>query len=147
MLCLGSCVLGSFQRRTVLLGAHSKAPKPFAQFFILRAWESGTLGRNTLPPPLGGTIALSSQVRYPRPPKSQGRTLGVAVEPLAQWPPSPPGLAGQVPPQRAHQARQPAFASMRSASRGLQIAGARGARPAPPAVPAPGARRTRLWFA
>lgn len=46
-MCLGSCVLGSFQRRTVLLGAHSKAPKPFAQLFILRAWESGTLGRNT----------------------------------------------------------------------------------------------------
>lgn len=102
VLCLGSCVLGSFQRRTVLLGAHSKAPKPFAQFFILRAWESGTLGRNT---PAATRRHHCSQQSGPLPQAtkepgkdvgSRSRTPGAVASLPAR--PSRPGAAAASPP-------------------------------------------------
>lgn len=38
-----------------------------------------------LPPPVGGTVALSSQVRYPGSPGNQGRPLRIQVKFLARW--------------------------------------------------------------
>lgn len=128
---------GSLPGGRVPLEAHS-GPKPFAQLSLLglgiRDAERSALAasrrhrRPERPGPLPGTTG------------SWGEALGIEAKSLERR----PLLC------RAHPVRQvllvcpyaglPAAASMRGASRGLQIPGVRGARPAPPAVPAPGAR-------
>lgn len=136
---LGSCVLGFSATRNTPTRDTLRPQTPRSASLPLRLRNS-ELPSAMLPPPIGGTVALSSPVRYPGSPWSQGGALGIQVKSLARWPATRPCPALQVSLNAPTVFTSPAAASMRSISRGLQIPGVRGARPAPPAVPAPGAR-------
>lgn len=122
---------GSLQRGTVPLGVHS-GPKSLVQLPSLLGLGIRDSGA-ALPPPVGGTIALSSQSRYPWTTRT-GERCWESKEIPAWWPPFLQGAVRQVPHSAHPTPARLAATSMRSASRRLQIPGVRGARPAPPAT-------------
>lgn len=133
---LEPCVLGFFTTRN----------SPCGGTFTSQTPRSASLppgpGNGALPPPVGGTIALSSQARYSGTTLSRGGALRIEGKSLAQWPPFLQGSVRQVPRSEPPTPASPSAEGMRSTSRGLQIPGVGGARPAPALCPPP-APRTR----
>lgn len=97
---MGSCVL-IFCNEELSVWGHIQAPNPSLSFSPLRL-RHPKLPSAMLPPPVGGTVALSSRVRYPGSPWNQGRALGVQVKSLARWP------SGRAQFSRCPSARPPA---------------------------------------
>lgn len=135
---LDPCVLGFFTTSNSPCGG-TLTPQTPRSVSLPPGPGNPVLGNGALPPPVGGTIALSSQARYSGTTLSRGGALGVEGKSLAQWPPFLQGSARHVPRSAPPTPASPAAEGMRSASRGLQIPGVVGA-PRPGVVPAP---RTR----
>lgn len=133
---LDPCVLGFFTTSNSPCGG-TLMPQTPRSVSLPPGPGNPVLGNGALPPPVGGTIALSSQARYSGTTLSRGGALGVEGKSLAQWPLFLQGSAGHVPRSAPPTPASPAAEGMRSASRGLQIPGVGGARPAPALCPPP----------